>query len=180
MRQLLLTALLLLAGCQLAPKGLDNRVMVANGAEITLPALDWVEEPSSQQHQVLARFGDSHWQFIGELVLERQQFRLTAVSALGAWLFSGRYDGRQFSIARSPLLPQQARPRYLMADLLLALMPTGRLAPILAEAGLRLEADGQSRRIYQGEHLVIEITQSAQGLGFVHHQRRYSFQVSYG
>jgi hypothetical protein len=71
-------------------------------------------------------------------------------------LFNVNYDGKIFSLDKSPLLPANFSPEYIIKDLQLVYWSPVELQKLLP-LHWRLEADNKHRRLYYNNELRVEV-----------------------
>jgi len=80
------------------------------------------------------------------------------LTALGARVFTIRYDGSQVQVEKELPTPPQLTAERLLADIQLAFWPSAALQPVLAQQGWRLtEPFPRTRRLWRGSALVGEV-----------------------
>lgn len=168
---------LLLAGCQ-STRQLGPTVPLGSQLSWQLPPFDWVQAPSTRTQQVVAWHGDKRWQLLGEMQLAKDKLSLTAVSGFGSFLFQASFDGQGFTLTKSPLLPAEATPEQLLADLLLALLPVERLRQSLVGSGATV-TEQQGLRVVHFHKDMVRIQYLPKGFRFEQLALGYGFEVTY-
>ncbi len=95
--------------------------------------------------QINAVWADRQESLLAVLELDAKHIAMAGLSNDGLSLFNLTYDGNTVVSDKSPLLPEQVNPEFIIADLQLVYWPIAELQKKLP-AGWRLEA-GQNKRI---------------------------------
>jgi type II secretory pathway component PulJ len=166
----------LLLGCQWLPSK-----PVSGALPLLSPAA--LGHPVVALQQVAGERDGQAYLLLFQLEVSADQLVLVASTATGNTLFSSLYRNGVIESERSPLLPNQLDPRYVLADLQLTFWPATALQPALAASGYRLQEDKLRRELWQGDELVVAINYShpSRWQGEVHfeHQRwGYRYRIN--
>jgi hypothetical protein len=115
------------------------------------------ESISVQQHLKVER-GTRTDELDAALEADADQLSLVGL-AFGQRVLSLRYDGKDITEWRHPMLPAQVRAEDVLEDLQLTLWPLAALAAALPP-GWRVQDDGLRRTLYLGDTVVAAVTYS--------------------
>jgi len=77
----------------------------------------------------------------------------------------------------SQVFPRSLRPEYIVADFQLCFYDTVLLRRALENSGLSLQVHGNTRRIYDGGELIIEIVRAHNEVRIINHLRKYTYTL---
>ena len=101
---------------------------------------------------------------------------MTLLNELGASMGEISYRNGAVSFS-SGMFPKSLKPEYIVADFQLCFYNTLLLRQTLEDCGLSLEGTVPSRRILQGENVIIEIEKKSGTVRLVNHLRGYSYTL---
>jgi hypothetical protein len=120
-------------GCA-APPPLDDRVRMAPGVFLRLPAAAALGRSVESAQLVRAEYGGERFVFEAHLSVTPQRLLMACVDLLGREALSLRWEGRILSAKTAPWLPDAIRPDNMLADLMLIAWPTDSLRVGLASS----------------------------------------------
>lgn len=152
---------------------------VAKGVYLRLPAADELTRSFDATQLVSALFDGGVRSFEAHIEARPGRLAIVGVNAIGAVLFSIRYDGKDLA-ARGVGEAQAVRPEYVLADVLISHWDAGWIDARLEGAHL-VEFAGGRRLIRDGQPLV-EITYESgapwSGVALlVNHDRGYTLRI---
>jgi hypothetical protein len=77
----------------------------------------------------------------------------------------------------SRVFPRSVQPEYIVADFQLCFYDPVLLRRALQESGLSLEIQGDTRRVFDGRNLIIEIERTHNKVSLVNHLRGYAYTL---
>jgi len=77
----------------------------------------------------------------------------------------------------SPMAPSTLKPEYIVADFQLCFYNTAALRQALNDCGLSFEDTGNSRRIFKGKTILIEVEKDRNTVTLVNHRRGYTYTL---
>lgn len=83
------------------------------------------------------------------------QIELIALTALGQRALTVSWDGQNWSVDASPLVPSNLHPQWLLADLQLALWPLQTLRQRYASAGWKISEPGGGMRLLRHDGKIV-------------------------
>jgi len=106
----------------------------------------------------------------------KTEMEITLLNELGANMGELSYRDGLVSFS-SPVFPSSLKPEYIVADFQLCFYNTFALRDALEDSGLSFETTGNSRRILQGENVIIEIEKNQNTVRLVNHLRGYAYTL---
>jgi len=101
---------------------------------------------------------------------------MTLLNELGVSIGELSYRNGLVSFSSS-IFPKSLKPEYIVADFQLCFYNNIALRRALENCGLLFENTGNSRRIFQGKNLIIEIEKTPNIVKFVNHIRGYTYTL---
>jgi len=102
---------------------------------------------------------------------------MTLLNELGAQMGELSYHDGRVSFS-SPVIPSSLlKPEYIVADFQLCYYSAPALRQALENCGLSFEYTENSRRIFQGKKIIIEIEKKQNTVRLVNHLRKYSYTL---
>jgi hypothetical protein len=143
MKRNILAVMLILSGC------------MADTLE-TMPIAKPLGPARRIVQQIDAVWAERQASLLAVLELDARHIAMAGLSNDGLSLFNLSYDGHSIESDKSPLLPEQVAPEFIVADLQLAYWPIAELQKILP-AGWQLQQDGGKRILTVGNAKQVEI-----------------------
>jgi len=101
---------------------------------------------------------------------------MSLVNELGAPMGELSYHNGLVSFS-SPVFPSSLKPEYIVADFQFCFYNIFALRQALENCGLLLETTENSRRIIQGDNVIIEIEKNQNTVRLVNHLRGYAYTL---
>jgi len=101
---------------------------------------------------------------------------MTLLNELGAYMGELSYRDGSASFS-SPVFPSSLKPEYIVADFQFCFYNTSALRQALEDCGLSFEHTGNSRRIFKGKTLIIEIEKNPNTVRLINHLRGYAYTL---
>jgi len=101
---------------------------------------------------------------------------MTLLNELGASMGELSYRDGIASFS-SPIFPSSLKPEYIIADFQFCFYNALALRKALEDCGLLFEYTGNSRRIYQGKTLIVEIEKNQNAVKLINHLRGYTYTL---
>jgi hypothetical protein len=135
-----------------------------------------IENPLDMAQRISASWQGKDYFFNAWVKADEAEMAITLLNEFGATMGELSYrDGRvSFS---SPVLPQSLKPEYIVADFQLCFYSASALRDALEDCGLLLETGENSRRIFQGKTLIIEIEKNQNTVRLINHLRGYAYTL---
>jgi hypothetical protein len=136
--------------------------------------MDMVQRISSSYQGRDFQFGI--WVKAGETGMDMALF-----SDFGAGM--GELSYRDAAVAfSSPAFPKSLKPEYIVADFQLCFYSAALVGKALEDCGLNLEVEtgeqgAETRRVFQGKELIVEIEKTTSLIRFVNHLRGYAYTL---
>ena len=167
------------SSCASAARPRETRpyVWLTENARFVLLPTKNIETLMDNQQLISAYFGGQNHRLIAWVKADDEVIDMTFISELGATVGELSYrDGVvRFS---SPVLPRAFGGEFIVADFQLAFYCAAALRDAMESIGLRFEEvvgeAGNSRRVFDGETLIVEIERSRSLVRLVNHLRGYS------
>ncbi len=173
-RRLIWVLLVCLQGCaSLSP---------IESVESVIPMAAPIDPPRRVVQQITAIWRDKQESLLCVLELDKKHIAIAGLSNEGMSLFNLNYDGKTLSLDKSPLLPANFSPEYIIKDLQLVYWAVTDLQKLLP-LHWRLEADNKHRRLYYDDELRAEVeylqpdTVWAKSVTVTNHRYHYTLQI---
>jgi hypothetical protein len=101
---------------------------------------------------------------------------MVLLNELGARMGELSYRNGLVSFS-SPMAPSAMKPEFIVADFQLCFYNTSALRQALNDCGLSFEDTGNSRRIFKGKTIVIEVEKDRNTVRLVNHLRGYAYTL---
>jgi len=101
---------------------------------------------------------------------------MVLLNELGARMGELSYRNGLVSFS-SPMAPSALKPEYILADFQFCFYNTSALRKALNNCGLSFEDTGNSRRIFKGKTIVIEVEKDRNTVRLVNHLQGYAYTL---
>jgi hypothetical protein len=135
-----------------------------------------IENPLDMAQLISASYKGRDYFLNAWVKADQAGMEMTLLNELGATMGELSYRNGLASFS-SPVLPQSLKPEYIVADFQLCFYSAPALREALEDCGLLFETDENSRRIFQGKTLIIEIDKSQNTVRLVNHLRGYAYTL---
>jgi len=175
-----------ISGCSIAPEkksvSNDNISINKNLTFSLLPALD-IEKPVSLTQAVSIQHNDQKHNFIAQLEIENNSFKIVGLTNMGITLFSIYSVGNTYEFKASPVLGDDINLQYLLADLQLTYWPIKKLNSRLEASNAMMNSSKTKRTLLHNNVKVINIEFSNKNswnknIIFKHLQRNYTISIT--
>ncbi|MCL2294654.1 MAG: DUF3261 domain-containing protein [Spirochaetes bacterium] len=169
-----------LTSCASKPNARQARTFVnlTHDSFFFLLPLEGIERPMDMTQRVTASFGfgERNFTFNAHVRADETKIKKTFSNELGENMGELLYSGGKISF-QSPLFPRRFRPEYMIADFQYCFYDPLLLRQALEDGGHTLEIQGNFRRIFHGEDLIIEIERTERMVRLQNHLRGYSYTI---
>ena len=175
---LLLSLFILICLCSCASRTSDKRLYsyLTDSARYVLLPPGAIEKSIDMAQFISASFmGQNHY-FNAWVRADKTAMDMTLFNDLGAALADLSYSDGVINFS-SKVLPASLRPEYIVADFQLCFYDPVLLRRALEDSGLNLEIKHNTRRIFDGRNLIIEIGKTHNKVRLVNHLRGYSYTL---
>ncbi|MFA6022396.1 MAG: DUF3261 domain-containing protein, partial [Rhodospirillales bacterium] len=149
----------LLAACSAAPQPVD-RIVIAAGVTLRLPAAGQLGDAVEVAQMVTARHGGDSFSFEGRLSVQADHLILVTTDGLGRRAMTVHWSEGRLNVDKASWLPGSVPPpANMLADIVLMYWPTEVLAAALD--GAVIEEVGGIRRLRRDGAVVVEIHRDA-------------------
>jgi len=178
--------LLSISGCSIAPEKTsftsDNILINKNLYFSLLPALN-IENPVSLTQAVSIQYKNQQHDFIAQLEIENNSFKIVGLTSMGITLFSIYSVGDSYEFKASPVLGDDINLQYLLADLQLTYWPVKKLNSHLKENNALMNSNKTKRSLLHNNVEIINIEFSSKSrwnknIIFKHLQRNYTINIT--
>jgi len=146
-----------------------------NSRFFLLPPQD-IEKPMDMIQYISASFGRQNYFFNAWVMADETKIEMTIFNEMGATMGELFY-GEGFIDFKSPVIPRSIRPEYIVADFQLCFYDPLFLRSALEKSGFTLEIDGNNRRIYEKNELIVEIFKKDNSVTLINHLRGYTYTM---
>jgi len=176
--RLVFLPILVLILCSCASRAADTRLhaYLTDRARFVLLPPEAIERPMDMAQFISASFmGQSH-HFKAWILANETGMDMTLFNDLGASMGDLSYADGVINFS-SRVFPRNLRPEYIVADFQLCFYDPVLLRRALEVSGLSLVIEGNTRRIFEGRNLIIEIERTHYQVRLVNHLRGYSYTL---
>lgn len=151
--------------------------------ESVIPMAAPIDPPRRIVQQINAVWADKQASLLCVLELDKKHIAIAGLSNEGMSLFNLNYDGKTLSLDKSPLLPADFSPEYIIKDLQLVYWALADLQKLLPPHW-RLAADNKHRRLYYNDELRAEVEYRqpdalwAKSVTVTNHRYHYTLQIT--
>jgi len=110
------------------------------------------------------------------VIADETGMEMVLLNELGARMGDLSYRNGQVSFS-SPMVPSVLKPEYIVADFQISFYNTAALRQALNDCGLSFEDTGNSRRIFKGKTIVIEVEKDRNTVTLVNHRLGYTYTL---
>ncbi|MCL2294640.1 MAG: DUF3261 domain-containing protein [Spirochaetes bacterium] len=135
-----------------------------------------IEKPMDMIQHVSASFGRQNLFLNAWVKADKTKIEMRFFNELGANMGELLYIEETITFTSS-VFPESLRPEYIVADFQLSFYSPYALCSALAESGLTLEIQDNTRRIFKGNDLIIEIEKTPNAVRFTNHLRGYAYTL---
>jgi hypothetical protein len=140
-----------------------------------LPAGD-IENSLDMAQRISAEWQGKDYTFNAWVIADKAGIELTLLNELGVSM--GELSCRNGLVSfSSSIFPKSLKPEYIIADFQLCFYNTAALRKAVESCGLSFETSGDSRRIFQGKTVIIEIEKRPDTVRLVNHLRGYAYTL---
>jgi hypothetical protein len=170
--------LILINLCSCASRAVDNRLYtyLTDRARFVLLPPGAIEKPMDMAQFISASFMGQNYYFKAWVRADETGMDMTLLNDLGVVMGDLSYVNGLINFS-SRVLPGSVQPEYIVADFQLCFYDPVLLRRALEESGLSLEIQGNTRRIFDGRNLIVEIEKTHNKVGFVNHLRGYAYTL---
>jgi len=152
-----------------------NVYLTGSSKYILLPPGN-IENSMDMAQQISASYKDMEYFINAWVKADETGMEMILLNELGAHMGELSYRNGQVSFS-SPVFPSSMKPEYIIADFQLCFYNAMALRKALEACGLSFEDTGNSRRIFQGKTLIIEVEKSRNTVKLVNHLRGYTYTL---
>ncbi len=179
LRVLVIILAVVVAACASQAPSSTEKVAVAAGVHLALPAPDSLGQKVDVAQFLTARHERDLFVFEGRLIVEAGRLVLVGMDLLGRRAMTIRWTAGRMEVERAPWLPDALRPENVLADIILLYWPEESVRAGLSGAGL--VAGNGFRSVRRGDEDVITMTYDGapwSGVAkLVNRERRYEIEV---
>jgi len=151
-------------------------VYLAGSSKYILLPPENIEHSLDMAQQISASYKGMKFSFNAWVKADETGMEMVLLNELGARMGELSYRNGQVSFS-SPMAPSALKPEYIVADFQLCFYNTAALRQALNDCGLSLEDTENSRRIFKGKTLVIEVEKGRNTVRLVNHLRGYAYTL---
>jgi len=176
-----ITIIFFLCCCSCAPKAPVgekplNVYLTADSPFFLLPCGD-IENPLDTAQRISASYQGRNYSFNAWVKADKTGIEMTLMNELGARMGELSYRDGQVSFSSPVISSSLLKPEYIVADFQLCFYSAPALCQALEDCGLSLEYTENSRRIFQGKNIIIEIEKKQNTVSLVNHLRKYAYTL---
>jgi hypothetical protein len=172
--------ILILCCCSCASKAATREnnlyVFLTNSSKFFLLPTGGIEKTMDTAQRIHAEYDGKDYFFNAWVKADEAGIEMILLNELGVNMGELSYRGGLVSFS-SPVFPKSLKPEYIIADFQLCFYNTPALRHALEECGLSLENMENSRRIFHGKTVIIEIEKNKNAVKFVNHLRGYAYTL---
>ena len=144
---------------------------------ILLPAKD-IEKPLDGHQRINASFGGRDYQMDTWVKADETGMDITLLNEMGANMGELIYKDRMLSFS-SAVFPPSLKPEYIAADFQFCFYKAEAIRKALEKNGLVLltSDEPRTRRIYEKDNLIVEITFNLNYIKIINHLRGYTYTL---
>jgi len=140
-----------------------------------LPSTD-IEKPLDTAQRISASWQGNGYFFNAWVKADEAGMEMTLLNELGVSIGELSYRNG-LAVFSSQVFPASLKPEYIIADFQFCFYNADALQDALKKSGLKFETIGNSRRIFQGETLIMEIEKNNDTVKLVNHMRGYAYTL---
>jgi len=170
---------LFLCCCSCVPKSSikqNQLVYLTNRSQYRLLPPENIENPLDTAQQISASYKGRKFFLNAWVKADETGMEIILLNELGARMGELSYRNGLVSFS-SPMVPSSLKPEYIVADFQLCFYNTAALHQALKDCGLSFEVTENSRRIFKGKTLVIEVKKDRNTVTLVNHLRGYTYTL---
>jgi len=149
-------------------------VFLADNSKFTLLTSKEIEHPLDMPQFVSASYGGKDYFLNAWVKADATELKITMTNEMGANMGELSYRDGAVSFS-STMFPPSLRPEYIVADFQLCFYKAPALRQALEGSGFSFEDTGTTRRVLQGNKVIIEIEQTRNVVKFVNYLRGYLY-----
>ena len=151
-------------------------VYLTNNSKFFLLPPEAIEKPMDMIQHISASFRRQNHFFNAWVIADETKIEMSIFNEMGATM--GELFFREgFIDFKSPIFPRAFRPEYIVADFQLSFYDPHFLRLALEKSGLFLEIEGNNRRIYEKNELIVEIIKNDNSVTLINHLRGYTYTM---
>jgi hypothetical protein len=151
-------------------------VYLAGGSKYILLPPENIEHSLDMAQQISASYKGRKFFLNSWVKADETGMEMVLLNEMGARMGELSYRNGLVSFS-SPMVPSALKPEYIVADFQLCFYNTEALHQALNDCGLSFEDTGNSRRIFKGKTLVIEVEKDGNTVRLVNHLRKYAYTL---
>jgi hypothetical protein len=177
-RFLSLFILIFMCLCSCASRTRENRlyIFITDRARFILLPPEGIENPMDMAQFITASYQGQNYFFTAWVRADETGMDMTLINELGAAMGDLSYRNGVITFS-SHIIPGSFRPEYIVADFQLCFYDPVLLRRALEDAGLSLEIEGNTRRIFNRRNLIIEIERAPDKVRLINHLRGYIYSL---
>jgi hypothetical protein len=152
-----------------------NAYLTSSSKYILLPSEN-IENPLDMAQRISASWQGRDYVLNAWVKADEAGMEMILLNELGATMGELSYRSGLVSFS-SQIFPKSMRPEYIIADFQLCFYSVPALRHVLEGCGLLIEDSGNSRRIFQGKTLIIEIEKNQNTVTLINHLRGYAYTL---
>ncbi|GBU28112.1 hypothetical protein R84B8_01670 [Treponema sp. R8-4-B8] len=135
-----------------------------------------IENPIDSAQRISASWQGNDYSFNAWVKADEAVMEMTLLNELGVSVGELSYQNGLVSFSSS-IFPKSFKPEYIVADFQLCFYNITALSSALKNCGLILENTGNTRRIFKGKTIIIEIEKNQNAVKLVNHLRGYAYTL---
>lgn len=175
----LFAGLLTAASAQQAQE--NEKIALAPGIQISLPALNGLNRHIEVVQSVVARYGSRTIAFEGRIDAAPDHFTMVCSDGMGRRAVTVEWTEKGVRYETAPWVPAELRPQNMLADLVLIYWPQEALAQALPDAAISTTPTGRSISIGGKDIARIDYTPTAADIWFgktVYQDKLWNYTLS--
>jgi len=154
----------------------DYYVYLTDSSKYFLLSCEDIEKSQDSAQRISASWQGNDYFFNAWVKADETGMEMTLLNELGVSIGELTYRNGLVSFSSS-IFPKSLKPEYIVADFQLCFYNTPALSRALKDCGLVFENTGNSRRVFQGKNLIIEIEKTKNIIKLVNHLRGYAYTL---
>ena len=173
---LFLGSMLYFTSCATTTRGNRSFVYLTDNSRFVLLPSSEIEKSMDMAQHISAAYGDQDFFMNAWVKADITGIEMILINELGVNMGELFYRDGSVSFS-SPVFPVSIRPEYIIADFQLCFYNPIMLGRALEEIGLNLVIQDNTRRIFKGNDLIIEIIKTNPSILFINHLRGYIYTL---
>jgi len=151
-------------------------IWLTNNSKFILLHPENIEKPQDGLQLVSASFGGQDYQMLTWVKADETGINMSLLNEMGAAMGELSFNEGAVSFS-SAVFPGSLSPEYIVADFQLCFYSAASVSQALRNIGLSFEETENSRRILDGNKIIIEINKEQNKVILINHLRGYTYTL---